>query len=406
MPIKRKCSATRRMIKRKCSAARQYNQTLSSRDNHAQQIADLEFSFCKKKDVTAAEKEEFAYKLRRIKNSMSAMKSRERKRKKILKMEWTLADLRTEVKRLETENMQIRKKLIQQQRGFKMRSLNQTTKHSPDSPHYPNKRPQTDGSSRFIPSTNSARMFSEHSEQYPLHSCQNERPQSDGSSRFIPSANSARIFSEHSEQYPLHYCQNELPQTDGSSKFIPSTNLDRVFSEQSKQLNPVDLGTSASCESKHPHDDSSDLLGIDDYDNDFLSDLNFLDDLTNFNAMDSVLKAIEIPNENSPAPTVFNGKYFHPSTFSHHSTPRPRPASPGFDFDALKSSRTQTVKPLPVSLPLPLHFTFADSLPPSPALTHILTFTISPTPPRPSPLTTHSHIQVVNSDSMIQGSLT
>ena len=327
-------------LKRKRSAG------VSSKDNYAQQIADLEFIVYRKKDVSTAERKKFTNKLRRIKNSMSALRSRERKRAKIFKMEGTVSDLRTEVQRLETENMQLRKKLMHQQRIFKIRALNQTKKH-------PNKRPQTDGSSRlisstnservfseqsrqhfvqtknvqtdgsskFIPSTNSGRIFAEHSRQYPLYSCQNKSPQTDGSSRFIPSTNSSRIYSEHSRQhyfqnerpqtdgtnserlfseysrqYPMHSLQNKLPQTDGSSKFIASTNSDRVFSEHLKQLNPIDS------ESKHPHDDSPDLLPIEDYENDFLSDLAFLDDVTNIGAMDSVSKTSKIANGNSPSP--------------------------------------------------------------------------------------------------------
>ena len=339
-------------LKRKRSAGQCNRPQSSTQENYAQQIADLEFLVYRKKGVTAAQKKEFTKKLRRIKNSMSALRSRERKRAKIFKMEGTVAELRNEIKRLETENMQLRKTLIQQQHCFKIRSLNQTKKHSSDSPHYPNNRLQTDGSSRlisttnservfsehsrqhyfqnksaqndgsrrFIPSMNSGRIFSEHSRQHPLHSCQNKRPQNDGSSRFIPSTNSDRIFehsrqhyfqnerpqtdgtnserlfSEYSRQYPMHSLQNKLPQTDGSSKFIASTNSDRVFSEHLKQLNPIDS------ESKHPHDDSPDLLPIEDYENDFLSDLAFLDDVTNIGAMDSVSKTSKIANGNSPSP--------------------------------------------------------------------------------------------------------
>merc|ERR1711934_320251 len=97
-------------------------------------------------------------------------------------------------------------------------------------------------------------------------------------------------FRRIQDSIPCIFFQNKRAQTDESSRFIPSANSDRVFSEHLTQLNPIDSGKSASCESKHPHDDStgdsSDLFPINDFENDFLGDLAFLqDDVTNFNTM-------------------------------------------------------------------------------------------------------------------------
>lgn len=283
--------------------------------------------------MTDAEKKEFVYKKRRLKNAMSALKSRERKRAKIIKFEQTVAELRSDVKRLKTENSQLRKKLMQQRE----RSPKQTDNCSPDSPHSLNKLPQAQAQadectcSGLIPATNSERLFSGHPNQLPdsthslnklpqcsrlfpstdpekifseypnqLNPLTKKHSQTDGSNRFIPSTNSDRLFSEHS-MYPLQSFQHKRPETDGCSSLISSTNLDSLFSGHSKQLNPFGSEKSAPCQSQHPHNGSSDLLAMegdgDDFGSDF-DDMDFLDDLRNVSDMDyrHVPTACKLPN--------------------------------------------------------------------------------------------------------------
>lgn len=326
----------------------------------SQQIADLEYSLVIKRNMAAGERSRLTNKLRRIKNSMSALKSRERKRAKLFRMQGTVEELRDEVKRLETENIKLRNVLMQNRRNKNIQTdgswcyswhgssmfipssrrifsehmrqhnfpnellqtdgtnsnrgfsdyLRPSPLHSCRSKHpqtngsskailsgrifsehlrqhdYPNERPQTDG-------TNSEKAFSV-SRQSALHYCQNNRGQNDDGSKSISSAISDKTFSEES---PLHFYQHKQAQNDGRSKFIASSNSDRALSEHIKKSNPTDLGRSASCES---NGDFSDLLALDDYDNDFLSDLDFLDD---FNAKDSVPNKSIMRNGNSASPT-------------------------------------------------------------------------------------------------------
>merc|ERR1712048_91682 len=82
--------------------------SLTSTD-YQHQLAVLEFEWKTKTNATVSEKEEFTRNKRRLKNRMSALKSRERKREKLNELENTIAQLTEEVQRLQAENMRLKR---------------------------------------------------------------------------------------------------------------------------------------------------------------------------------------------------------------------------------------------------------------------------------------------------------
>ena len=106
MPTKRSAGNSR---KRKVGSGRKCHPNSLTSTDYQHQLAVLEFEWKNKTNATVSEKEEFTRNKRRLKNRMSALKSRERKREKLNELENTIAQLTEEVQRLQAENMRLKR---------------------------------------------------------------------------------------------------------------------------------------------------------------------------------------------------------------------------------------------------------------------------------------------------------
>ena len=117
MPTKRTIDNNRKAIdkaidnnrKRKVGSGRKCHPNSLTSTDYMHQLAVLEFEWKTKATATVSEKEEFTRNKRRLKNRMSALKSRERKREKLNELESTIAQLTEEVQRLQAENIQLKR---------------------------------------------------------------------------------------------------------------------------------------------------------------------------------------------------------------------------------------------------------------------------------------------------------
>jgi len=103
--------------KRKVGSGRKCHPDSLTSADYMHQLAVLELEWKTKTHITVAEQEVFAKNKRRLKNRMSALKSRERKRMKMNELENTIAKLTAELKLLQAENALLRQRHMQKHTG-------------------------------------------------------------------------------------------------------------------------------------------------------------------------------------------------------------------------------------------------------------------------------------------------
>merc|ERR1712226_4134 len=124
--------------KRKVGSGRKRHPGSLSSTDYMCQLENLQSEW--RANMTDAEKEEFTKKKRQLKNRLSAMKSRERKRAKVNKLEQTVAQLTAELKRLQDENSQLKQLAVQEHRYSGSDSYHFHKKNENTDIHNPTKR--------------------------------------------------------------------------------------------------------------------------------------------------------------------------------------------------------------------------------------------------------------------------